>query len=108
LGGVAAGGGDVVAIELDGLGASGAEFAEDDEFGESAGVGTFTAGFRALDESEFLLDPGVVDAETVIVVGVGIFAAVLSMVIEDGLVVDGGGDDLGPVQTPIGGDHALD
>jgi len=108
LGGVAAGGGDVVAIELDGLGVSGAELAEDDELGESAGVGTFAAGFRALDESEFALDARVVDAEAVIVVAVGIFPVVLGTVIEEGLVVDGRGDDLGPMQAPIGGDHALD
>jgi len=108
LGGVASGGGDVVTIELGGLGVGGAELAEDDELGESAGVGTFTAGFRALDESEFALDARVVDAEAVIVVAVGIFAVVLGTVIEEGPVVDGRGDDLGPVQAPIGGDHALD
>ena len=108
MGGVAAGGCDVVTIELDGLGASGAEFAEDDELGEGAGVGTFEACFGAFDEREVLGDPGLVDAEAIIVVAVGIFAVVLGLVIEDALVLDGRGDDLGPVQPPVGGDHALD
>jgi len=97
-----------VTIELDGLGASGAEFAEDDELGEGAGVGTFEACFGAFDEREVLGDPGLVDAEAIIVVAVGIFAVVLGLVIEDALVLDGRGDDLGPVQPPVGGDHALD
>ena len=108
MGGIAAGGGDVVAGELDGLDASGAEFADDDELGEGAGMGSLEGGFGALDGGEFLVDADLAEAEAVIVVAIGIFAVVLGFVIGEGLVVDGGGDGLGPVQAPIGGDHALD
>ena len=80
MAGIAAGGGGIGASDLDGLGVSGAKFTETMELSKGAGLGSFKAGFGALDGGELLFDAFVIDAGAEIVVHVGIFEFILGFV----------------------------
>ena len=85
-----------------------AKFAEVMEFGESAGLGAFKAGFGALDVGEFFLNALLVDAEAEVVIAGAIFAVVLGFVVVETFVGDGGGDGPGAAEAPLGNGDALD
>ena len=106
--GVAAGGGDVGASDLNGLGIGRAEFAKAMELGEGAGLGSFEAGFGAFGGGDRLFHALLVDTEAIIGVAVANFTIVLGLVIEDALVGDGGGDGPGAAQAPLGDGEVLD
>ena len=108
LGGIAAGGGDVGAGDLDGKSAGGADLAEAEELSEGAGAGSFKVGFGFIDGGELLFDAGVVDAGAEVVIELGIFLVILQLVLEDALVGDGGSDGIGAVQAPLGDSEVLD
>ena len=108
LGRVAAGGGDVGASDLNGLGVGRAKFAEAVELGEGAGLGTFEAGFGAFGRGDLFFYAFLVDTEAIVGVAVANFAIVLSFMIDNALVSDGGGDGPGAAHTPFGDGEVLD
>ena len=108
MSGIAAGGGDVGARDLDGFGFRRTDFAEAMEFSEGAGLGSFEAGFGALDGSEFPIDAFLINAEAEIAVAITIFAIILSFVIGQALVGDGGFDGPGATHAPLSDCDVLD
>ena len=108
LGGVAAGGGDVRARDLNGLRVRRAEFAEAMELSEGAGLAAFKAGDGVLDGGSFFADMSLVEAEAKVVVEVAIVAVVLLFAVRHGFIGDGGFDGPGAADAPFGDGDALD
>ena len=108
MGGIAAGGGDVRASNLNGLGVWRTKFAKAVELREGAGLAAFKAGQSDLDGEGCFVGMSLVEAEAEVGVENAIFALVLSLVIAHGFIGDGSFDDVGAADAPFGDGNVLD
>ena len=108
MGGIAAGGGDVGAVDLDGLGVRRTEFAKAVELSEGAGLAAFKAGQGDLDGEDCFVDMSLVETEAEVGVENTIFALVLRLVIAHGFIGDGSFDEVGAANAPFSDGDVLD
>src|SRR5271165_3402150 len=108
LRGIAAGGRDVGASDLNGLCAGGTDFDEAVELGQGAGAGSFEAGGGVLDRGDVLLDSLLGEGDAIVLVEAGVFAVVLKLVLHDADVIDAGFDGPGAADAPLGDGDVLD
>ena len=108
MGGIAASGGDVGAVDLNGLGVRRAEFAKTVELGEGAGLAAFKAGESDLDGEGYFVDMSLVETDAEVGVENAIFALVLSLAIAHGFISDGSFDHVGAADAPFGDGNVLD
>ena len=108
LGGIAAGGGDVGASNLNGLGVWRTKFAKAVELSKGAGLAAFKAGEGDLDGEGCFVGMSLVEAEAEVGVENAILALVLSLVIPHGFILDGSFYDVGAANAPFGDGNVLD
>jgi len=90
------------------LGVWRSEFAKTVELGKSAGLAAFKAGQGDLDGEGCFVDMSLVETEAEVGVENAILALILSLVIAHGFIGDGGFDDVGATDAPLGDGDVLD